>query len=167
ARKVLSVGVDSLRADRVGPGRGDVTPHLAVLAARSVVFDAAHVTIPRTFPSWATLLSGRWPAHHGIRHMFPPAAERAAVGTMLPSRMSEHGLQAAVVSDFSGEIFSRLGAGFTERDVPPFDMRVVLSQAGFNLHPLIAPFVASRWGHRLFPALGAAPENADPDRLAD
>ena len=164
---VLVLAVDSLRADRVGPGRGDVAPHLAALAARSVVFDAAHVTIPRTFPSWVTLLSGRWPAHHGIRHMFPPAAERAAVGSLLPSLMNARGLQTAVVSDFSGEIFSRLGAGFGERDVPPFDMRVVLAQAGFNLHPAIAPYVATRLGHRLFPALAAAPENADPDRLAD
>lgn len=164
---VLILAVDSLRADRVGPTHGDVAPHLSRLAAKAVVFDEAHVTIPRTFPSWATLLSGRWPAHHGIRHMFPPATERAAVGPLLPERMAARGLQTAVVSDFSGEIFSRLGAGFATRDVPPFDMKVVLSQAGFNLHPFIAPYVASRVGHRLFPALAAAPENADPDRLAD
>jgi arylsulfatase A-like enzyme len=164
---VLILAVDSLRADRVGPEHADVAPHLAALSVGSVQFDAAHVTIPRTFPSWVTLLSGRWPAHHGVRHMFPPASERAAVGPLLPSAMAARGLHTSVVSDFSGEIFSRLDAGFADREVPRFDMRVVLSQAGFNLHPAIAPYLASRLGHRVFPGLAAAPENADPDRLAD
>src|SRR5262249_1694191 len=123
---LLILAVDSLRADRVGPGLEKITPHLSALAARSVQFDAAHVTIPRPFPSGATVRSGRWPAHHGIRHMFPSAAERDAVGPTLASWLSQRGLRTAVVSDFSGEIFSRLDAGFGERDVPRFDMRVVL-----------------------------------------
>jgi arylsulfatase A-like enzyme len=147
--------------------RAAVAPHLADLAARGVAFDHAYVTIPRTFPSWATLLSGRYPHHHGIRNMFPDAARRATTGPMLPGILAKKGYRTAVVSDFSGEIFSRFAAGFEDRRVPYFDMKVVLAQAGFNLHPALQPFVASALGHRIFPALGAAPENADPDRLAD
>jgi arylsulfatase A-like enzyme len=45
--------------------------------------------------------------------------------------------------------------------------QVVLMQAGFNLHPSLYPLAASAFGHRLFPALAAAADNADPDRLAD
>jgi arylsulfatase A-like enzyme len=81
--------------------------------------------------------------------------------------MAAAGYETAVVSDFSGEIFSRLDAGFALRRVPFFDMKVVLAQAGWNMHPALFPFVASSLGHRVFPALAAAAENADPDRLAD
>lgn len=164
---LLVIAVDSLRADRVGPGGERVAPHLARLAERAVRFDAAHVTIPRTFPSWVTLLSGRWPHHHQLRHMFPSAAERARVTGLLPSLLAARGMRTAVVSDFSGEIFSRLDAGFQLRRVPYFDLGTIVDQAGLNLHPALVPWDASALGHRLFPALAAAPDNADPDRLAD
>src|SRR6185312_10182786 len=76
---LLVVAVDSLRADRVfSPDEAKRFPTLAKLAARGVRFREAHVTVPRTFPSFVTLLTGRYPHHHGIRHMFPSAAQRAA-----------------------------------------------------------------------------------------
>ena len=164
---VLLIAVDSLRADRIGPGHEAVAPHLADLAARGVRFEHAYVTIPRTFPSWVTLLSGRWPVHHQIRHMFPNAADRAAVKGLLPSVLRARGFATAVVSDFSGEIFSRLDAGFDRRSVPFFDLKTIVSQAGLNLHPALTPWAASAVGHRVATSLAAAPDNADPDRLAD
>ncbi|MSP62951.1 MAG: hypothetical protein EXR72_21975 [Myxococcales bacterium] len=164
---ILLIAVDSLRADRVGPGHEKVAPRLAELASRSVRFESAYVTIPRTFPSWATLLSGRWPHHHRLRHMFPDAALRRKASPLLPSLLAARGLHGAVVSDFSGEIFSRWDAGFKDRRVPYFDLKTIVSQAGLNLHPALVPWAASATGHRLATSLEAAPDNADPDRLAD
>ena len=84
---MLVLAVDSLRADRVfAPDAARRFPTLAALARAGVRFREAHVTVPRTFPSFVTLLTGRYPHHHGIRHMFPSAAQRrgdrsgAAVG---------------------------------------------------------------------------------------
>jgi arylsulfatase A-like enzyme len=164
---ILILAVDSLRADRVGPGHERVAPRLAGLATRGVRFEHAYVTLPRTFPSWVTLLSGRWPHHHGIRHMFPNADDRRAIGPLLPAALAARGYSTAVVSDFAGEIFSRLDAGFQTRRVPSFDLRVIISQAGLNLHPALVPYAASAAGHRVATSLAAAPDNADPDRLAD
>ncbi len=164
---ILLIAIDSLRADRVGPGHETITPRLSQLAAQGVQFDAAYVTVPRTFPSWITLLSGRWPHHHKIRHMFPSAEERRAIGPLLPGVLAQQGYFTAVVSDFAGELFSRLEVGFQLNDVPHFDATTIAGQVGLNLHWALVPYLANKFGHRVATSLGSIAENADPDRLAD
>jgi arylsulfatase A-like enzyme/Tfp pilus assembly protein PilF len=69
APNVLVISIDTLRADRVGSYgyKGAQTPNLDALAARGVRFaDAATVT-PLTLPAHASLLTGTFPAFHGIR----------------------------------------------------------------------------------------------------
>jgi arylsulfatase A-like enzyme/Tfp pilus assembly protein PilF len=67
---VLFVTIDTLRADRVGAyGAKDVaTPTLDALAARGVLFEEAMASVPLTLPSHASLLTGLYPATHGVRH---------------------------------------------------------------------------------------------------
>ena len=60
--------------------------------ARGTRFDRAYVSLPRTFPSWVTLLTGRHPHHHGIRSMFPRWEERARDFDALPERLRARGL---------------------------------------------------------------------------
>ena len=162
---VLLVAVDSLRADRVFSGGGRF-PTLDALAARSVRFREAHVTVARTFPSFITLLTGRYPYSHGIRHMFPSEAERAAIGTSLPGALAAGGYQTAVVSDYAGEIFSRTPIGFGIVDVPRFDMRTIVAERGLQLHLNALPYAAGV-GEVLFPFVRAMSERADPQLLVD
>ncbi|MDF2693473.1 MAG: Choline-sulfatase, partial [Labilithrix sp.] len=68
AMNVLVLAADSLRADRLEPR---VAPNLTKLASRGTRFDRAYVSLPRTFPSWVTILTGRHGHHHGVRSMFP------------------------------------------------------------------------------------------------
>ena len=66
---VLLVTIDTLRADRVG-AYGDPladTPALDSLAKEGVLFREAHAVTPLTLPSHASILSGRYPVHHGLR----------------------------------------------------------------------------------------------------
>jgi arylsulfatase A-like enzyme len=125
------------------------------------------VTVPRTFPSFVTLLTGRYPYHHGIRHMFPDAAQRRAIGPSLPAALRDAGYATAVVSDYAGEIFSRTPLGFTDVDVPYFDMKTIVDQRGLQVHPSVLPYATSALGRRLFPAVDALPEFSDPELLAD
>jgi arylsulfatase A-like enzyme len=164
---VLLIAVDSLRADRVfGPDAAQRFPALAKLAARGVRFREAHVTVPRTFPSFVTLLTGRYPHHHGIRHMFPSAEQRAAIGPALPALLRDHGYRTSVISDYAGEIFSRTPMGFQTIDVPYFDMRTIVGLRGLQVHPNVLPYAATELGRRLFPMVNAMPELSDPARLA-
>jgi arylsulfatase A-like enzyme len=164
---VLIVAVDSLRGDHVGPDHAQVAPTLAGLARRGTHFRQAFVTLPRTFPSWVTQLTGRYPNHHGIRTMFPTWDERSRVKGALPALLRQHGYRTAVVSDFAGEIFTRIDLGFDTVRAPVFRFRDILAQRGLQIHRNVMPYLANRYGHRYVPAMAGLAENADPEMLTD
>ncbi len=68
--RIVVVSIDTLRADRVGCyGAAEAeTPVLDALAAEGVRFETAVSPAPLTLPSHATLLTGRDPPQHGVRH---------------------------------------------------------------------------------------------------
>jgi arylsulfatase A-like enzyme/Tfp pilus assembly protein PilF len=68
--RIVLVSIDTLRADHVGC-YGDAlaeTPALDALAAEGVRFATAVAPTPLTLPSHTTLLTGRDPPLHGVRH---------------------------------------------------------------------------------------------------
>jgi arylsulfatase A-like enzyme len=164
---VLVIAVDSLRADRVFSENAARFPALRQIAAHGARFKEAHVTVPRTFPSFVTLMTGRWPYHHGIRHMFPTAEQRHAIGPALPAALAQAGYRTIAISDYAGEIFSRTPMGFEKIAVPYFDMNTIIGQRGLQVHPNAMPYATSALGRRFFPAVEALPEHADPEVLAD
>jgi choline-sulfatase len=66
---LLLVSIDTLRADHVGAyGRREAqTPRLDALAARGARFEQASTVAPLTLPAHSSLLTGTFPAHHGVR----------------------------------------------------------------------------------------------------
>jgi arylsulfatase A-like enzyme/cytochrome c-type biogenesis protein CcmH/NrfG len=66
---LLLVSLDTLRADRLGAyGYAQAqTPRLDALAARGVRFTQATTVAPLTLPAHASLLTGTFPAFHGVR----------------------------------------------------------------------------------------------------
>jgi arylsulfatase A-like enzyme len=66
---VVLILLDTLRADRtsVYGCERDTTPNLARLARRGVVFDEAFSTSSWTWPSTASILTGRAPEEHGVQ----------------------------------------------------------------------------------------------------
>ncbi len=65
---VLLLCIDALRADRLGSygGTGGASPYLDRLAASGVVFENAYSVASWTKPSVPSLLTGLYPAHHGV-----------------------------------------------------------------------------------------------------
>ena len=64
---ILLVTLDTTRADAVGPeARGIETPSLNALAARGRRFRQAYATVPETLPSHTSIMTGLYPAGHGI-----------------------------------------------------------------------------------------------------
>ncbi len=160
---VLVLAADSLRADRLVPR---TAPHLSALADRGTRFDRAYVSLPRTFPSWVTLLTGRHPHHHGIRSMFPRWEERAKDFDALPERLGRAGWATGVVSDYAGDIFSRIDLGFDTVDVPEFDFRQLVRQRVLERETPLLPVLHSRFGRAAFPVLREMNDAADPAMLA-
>ncbi len=60
---ILLVTLDTTRADAVGPA---TTPALDALAARGTRFRQAYAAAPETLPSHASILTGLYPAGHGV-----------------------------------------------------------------------------------------------------
>ncbi|MEE8524702.1 MAG: sulfatase-like hydrolase/transferase [Thermoanaerobaculia bacterium] len=63
------ITLDTLRADRLGCyGYAEAeTPHLDALAARGLRFEQAATVMPLTLPAHSSLMTGTYPAHHGVR----------------------------------------------------------------------------------------------------
>jgi glucan phosphoethanolaminetransferase (alkaline phosphatase superfamily) len=65
---VVLISFDTLRADHVGAYGSALptTPNLDRLAAEGVVFDDVFSAFPSTTASHMTMLTGRYPASHGV-----------------------------------------------------------------------------------------------------
>ncbi|MFH1277195.1 MAG: sulfatase [Candidatus Eisenbacteria bacterium] len=83
ARHLLVVTLDTTRADRLGFYGYDrpTSPNLDALAAESVVFEMAIASAAVTPVSHASILTGLWPYHHGLRVMHGLVANRLESGT--------------------------------------------------------------------------------------
>jgi hypothetical protein len=163
ALNVLVLAVDSLRADLL-THHPEVVPHLAALTRRATFFSRAIPTVPRTYPSWASMLTGRYPHHHGIRHMFPvprPAGQ-PIIDRGLPELLGKNGYRTGVVSDFAGDVFTRGDWGFHHVDTARFTLASNVALGGLKLHLHLLPWLVEVFDARLF-----RPELLSLERLAD
>lgn len=161
---IVVIAADSFRADRLDPR---VAPHLSAVAQRGTRFDRAYVSMPRTFPSWVTILTGRHAHRHGIRSMFPRWEDRQKDFDALPERLHKAGYKTAVVSDYAGDIFSRIDLGFERIDAPSFDFRQLIRQRALERETPLLPILHSHFGRSIFPVLRELNHAADPNLLAD
>ncbi|TAK12700.1 MAG: hypothetical protein EPO35_11145, partial [Acidobacteria bacterium] len=64
---ILLITLDTTRADAIGPAAAGVsTPAFNALAARGREFRQAYAAVPETLPSHTSMLSGLYPAAHGV-----------------------------------------------------------------------------------------------------
>jgi arylsulfatase A-like enzyme/Tfp pilus assembly protein PilF len=64
---ILLVTLDTTRADAIGPEAQAIeTPSFNALAARGRRFRQAYATVPETLPSHSSIMTGLYPAGHGI-----------------------------------------------------------------------------------------------------
>jgi len=117
---VLLITLDTTRRDYLGcyGKTPSPTPALDALAAKSVVFDGAHTVAPLTLPAHATLLTGLYPASHGLHdnslYRLPDAARTLA------ERLHDDGFAtgAAVAAFVLDPVFG-LAQGFDGYSCPP------------------------------------------------
>lgn len=166
---LIVIGVDSLRFDRLNRGgpRSGIAPTLDALAQRGTHFARAYTVMPRTFPAWISTLTGQYPHRHGIRHMFPGRANLARSRTTLASLLRSNGYRTAVISDFAGDIFSRIDAGYQDVRVPRFSLRQMIQLTSLKLHAQLLPYAVDVIGPRYFPVLKGFERLADPRWLTD
>ncbi|MCC5816447.1 MAG: sulfatase-like hydrolase/transferase, partial [Leptospira sp.] len=170
---IFLISVDSLRPDHIGfyNGEDDLTPNIDNFAKDSIHFLDHHVTIPRTFPSWADTLTGELSISHGIGTMFPDKESSGNLGKInnptIPQILNELGYATKVVSGFAGDIFPRANFGFQETHTPNFNAKILSIQRGLESQILFIPIVTGSFfgGGRYFPEVDGIATLGDDKRL--
>lgn len=113
---VVILAIDGLGAERLGAfGSGEAkTPHLDALVAASAAFDWAFAQAPAAAPSLASLLTGVYPATHGVKNAGSALPDEALT---LPEIFSRSGYETAAFVNAS-QVTADLGfaQGFTTFD---------------------------------------------------
>jgi arylsulfatase A-like enzyme/Tfp pilus assembly protein PilF len=96
---ILLVTLDTTRADSIGPAaEGVETPSFDALAVRGRRFEQAYATVPETLPSHSSMMTGLYPAGHGVHEN---ARFLSATHPVLAERLRQTGYRtAAFVSSF-------------------------------------------------------------------
>jgi arylsulfatase A-like enzyme/Tfp pilus assembly protein PilF len=112
---ILLVTLDTTRADAVGPEARNVrTPSFNALVARGTRYAWAYTPVPQTLPAHTSMLTGLYPAGHGIREN---ARRLQGDRTLVGERLHDAGYRtAAFVSAFALARQFGLARGFDVYD---------------------------------------------------
>ncbi len=112
---ILLVTLDTTRADAIGPeAAGITTPAFDALAGRGRRFRQAYATVPETLPSHASIMTGLYPAGHGVHEN---ARYLPGDRPVLAERLAQAGYRtAAFVSAFTLARRFGLARGFDVYD---------------------------------------------------
>ncbi|MEA2325076.1 MAG: choline-sulfatase, partial [Thermoanaerobaculia bacterium] len=112
---ILFVTLDTTRADAAGPEAvGVTTPSFNALAARGRRFRWAYAAVPQTLPSHTSMMTGLYPAGHGVHEN---ARHVADTQTFISERLHAAGYRtAAFVSSFALARRFGLARGFDVYD---------------------------------------------------
>jgi len=126
---ILLITVDTLRDDHLSY-RGyfrKTSPNIDSLASEGVVFENAYTTVPRTFPSLCSFLTGKYAHRHGARNNFHHTLPD--FNLTLPEILKEEGyLTGAVVTNVGLQSRRKISQGFDyylETDHQNFQARKV------------------------------------------
>jgi choline-sulfatase len=131
---VLLVSIDTLRADRLGSyGYAAArTPVLDELAARGLRFAHATTVVPLTLPAHASLLTGTFPAYHGVRDngQFYVADEQITLAEVLKDRgYRTGGFVGAFVLDRRWGIAQGFDTYFDDFDLEKYELAAGIDAA--------------------------------------
>lgn len=148
---VFLISTDSLRYDKLGfiSGNKEISPHLDEFAKTAILFHDHHTTVPRTFPSWADLMTGKYSMSHKVRDMFPSPDEKSNIGSgkfpTIAQKLREKGFSSAVIGSFAGDIFPRANFGFDKTYAPDFNARIMTIQRTMESQLLLLPILTGSY----------------------
>lgn len=147
---IILVGVDSLRPDFISYlGGKKATPFLDSFLQQASVFTQATTPLARTFPSWASLLTGRYPLENKIRSNLAKQDNLHLVNT-LPAILKSHGYETIYATDETRFSNMDKNFGFERIITPPIGLNDFII-GSLNDFPLSNLLINTHIGKWLFP----------------
>ena len=147
---IILLGIDSLRLDQLQRfGGTGITPNLDQFLARADLVRDTTTPVPRTFPSWAAILSGCSPTRTGVRFNLAPR-DIAKVNPTIGDLLRQSGYYTIYSTD---EVrFANIDEtyGFDQVVTPPIGAADFVI-GNYNELPLVSVVANSRVGQWLFP----------------
>ena len=141
-------------------------PALNSLARRGRTFASCVPTVPQREASLMTLLTGRLPLSHGIRHAFPSGGDVGLGSDSLPVQLRRGGYETAALADAGGDLLCRLSPAFDRVRAPDLSVPGILKRDILRRAVHLLPYLRGLWARELIPPLRAIPEFNDPGLLA-
>ncbi|MBL0058779.1 MAG: sulfatase-like hydrolase/transferase [Elusimicrobia bacterium] len=163
---LLLISVDGLRAESLkAPDGPDPSPLGRMVRSARVL---TRTVPPSTdlVPSLATVLTGRSPLTHGLRHDFPAAQDVAGPLGSLPAFLRENGWWTEFRADGPCGFLGRMAEEFDNARVPASGLWPRLAGRWVERSPHLLPYLSGRLGRR-FPFLLGSPLFADSDLLSE
>jgi hypothetical protein len=160
---ILFLGTDSLRPDHLSyNGYPRPTPNIDRLLSHGANFLNTKASLARTFSSFTTIFTSVSPPDHQIRHMFPRPEELHLKWPTLVQALKKQGYDTGMISDFAGDIFTRIGYGFDHIQAPHLTLQNLIKQRSLEFHYLLLSFLINPVGRDIFPVMWLMPLNIDP-----
>jgi len=149
---IFIVGLDAVRPDYLGffnPTTASPTPHLDQFLQSAMTFAEVYTPLGRTFPAWASILSGQYPRHHGIIEDSIDTSQMNLSAT-LPQILQKAGYETVYASD--DHRFSNLNQQFGfQQIIGPDGTLADFLIGNLNDFPLSNLLIPTVWGQILFP----------------
>jgi arylsulfatase A-like enzyme len=148
---VIVIGIDALRPDFISFYNPEkpATPNIDNFLASGSNFASAYATLPRTFPSWASILTGRYPKHNHARGNNTDLSE-IDVAETLPKTLQKAGYETVYGTDDTRFNNTNQIFGFDHVVTPPMGLNDFLIGT-MNDFPLSNLIIPTPLGRILFP----------------
>jgi arylsulfatase A-like enzyme len=148
---IIIIGIDAVRPDFVGFNNKSVTntPHIDAFLKSGINFSKAYTPLPRTFPSWTSILTGSYPKHTGARGNNTDLSE-IALDTTLPKTLRQAGYETIYSTDDTRFNNTNQLFGFDQIVTPPMGLNDFLLGTANDL-PLSNLLITTPMGRLLFP----------------
>jgi hypothetical protein len=148
---IIIIGIDAVRPDFVGFNNKSVTttPHIDAFLQSGINFSTAYTALPRTFPSWTSILTGSYPKHTGARGNNTDFNEIVLDAT-LPKILRQAGYETIYSTDDTRFNNTNTLFGFDQVVTPPMGLNDFLLGTANDL-PLSNLLITTPMGRLLFP----------------
>jgi arylsulfatase A-like enzyme len=112
-------------------------------------------------------LASSTPLQNEISHMFPRSRERSERIPSALDYLKGMGYYTSVISEFAGDIFSRIDIGFDNILAPDMNFNVIVKQVILEKQVFLLPYLLNSTGRYIFPEIRDIAKFSDPGMLTN